>query len=555
MRSLPEPSQPDAPIPEGLVRRRSGLPLTLVTCGLVLGLVAGALYSVRISWPAVRVRAGGPALARVQIAPFGERISSSALVLRSGHWIKASIRSGVVRPAYELAAGSPVKLELTVHRAGWLGWLVGSTERVRTVLETPAAHPSARLVYAAHGEAVKVAFSTPVAAVAIRLGSGPRQVLRFASLRRVVPLGILATGETTAGTALVSGTPRLWERLPPPVSVSWFPAAPAPEVLVRPLPRTAITPTTPLVLTFSRPLSAVLGSRRPTLSPRTPGTWDEPNDHTLVFRPAGFGFRLGSRVQLRLTRVLRDVSGAEPATVRTLSWRIPAGSARRLDEVLAELGYLPLSWRPADGGLPQSAGADADAALAPPAGAYSWRNRAPQALRQLWNSQSGRPVLLRGAIMTFESVHGMSTNGVASAALWRVLLRAELAGKTSPYGYSYVFVTESLPETLTLWHDGRVVLRTPVNTGIPGRDTALGNYPVYLHLASTTMSGTNPDGTHYSDPDVPWVNYFNGGDAVHGFIRPGYGYPQSLGCVEAPIPTAALIWPYVHVGTVVTVDA
>ncbi len=149
----------------------------------------------------------------------------------------------------------------------------------------------------------------------------------------------------------------------------------------------------------------------------------------------------------------------------------------------------------------------------------------------------------------------MTTTGEPSAALWRTLLRAVLAGKRSPYGYSYVYVSESLPETLTLWHDGRVILKTPVNTGIPGRWTALGTYPVYLHLAETTMSGTNPDGSHYSDPDVPWVNYFNGGDAVHGFIRGSYGFPQSLGCVEAPIPTAAQIWPFVQVGPLVTVAA
>jgi hypothetical protein len=116
-------------------------------------------------------------------------------------------------------------------------------------------------------------------------------------------------------------------------------------------------------------------------------------------------------------------------------------------------------------------------------------------------------------------------------------------------------VSETLPETLTLWHNGRIILQTPINTGIPGRATNLGTYPVYLHLSSTTMSGVDPDGTRYSDPDVPWVNYFNGGDAVHGFIRPSYGQPQSLGCVEAPIPTAARIFPYVQVGTLVTIAA
>ena len=52
------------------------------------------------------------------------------------------------------------------------------------------------------------------------------------------------------------------------------------------------------------------------------------------------------------------------------------------------------------------------------------------------------------------------------------------------------------------------------------------------------MSGTNPDGSHYSDPGIPWVSYFNGGDALHGFIRASYGFPQSLGCVEMPYSEA-----------------
>ena len=80
-----------------------------------------------------------------------------------------------------------------------------------------------------------------------------------------------------------------------------------------------------------------------------------------------------------------------------------------------------------------------------------------------------------------------------------------------------------------------MVLRTPVNTGIGSRPTDLGTFPVYLHLTSTTMAGTNPDGSHYNDPGVPWVNYFSGGDAVHGFYRGSYGWPQSLGCVEVPV--------------------
>jgi lipoprotein-anchoring transpeptidase ErfK/SrfK len=51
------------------------------------------------------------------------------------------------------------------------------------------------------------------------------------------------------------------------------------------------------------------------------------------------------------------------------------------------------------------------------------------------------------------------------------------------------------------------------------------------------------------------VSYFHGGDALHGFVRPGYGYPQSDGCVEMPISNAAVVFPLTPLGTLVTVQA
>ena len=67
------------------------------------------------------------------------------------------------------------------------------------------------------------------------------------------------------------------------------------------------------------------------------------------------------------------------------------------------------------------------------------------------------------------------------------------------------------------------------------------------------MSGTNVDGSHYVDPGIPYVSYFNGGDALHGYIRAGYGYPQSNGCVEMPYSEAAAVYPYTPIGTLVQV--
>ena len=69
------------------------------------------------------------------------------------------------------------------------------------------------------------------------------------------------------------------------------------------------------------------------------------------------------------------------------------------------------------------------------------------------------------------------------------------------------------------------------------------------------MKGTNPDGTKYDDKGILWVAYFNGGDAVHAFPRPGYGWPQSVGCVELSTANAAQVWPMDTYGTLVTVTA
>jgi len=105
-----------------------------------------------------------------------------------------------------------------------------------------------------------------------------------------------------------------------------------------------------------------------------------------------------------------------------------------------------------------------------------------------------------------------------------------------------------------VWRDGTVIYRTPVNTGIPVAPTAPGTYPVYARYLSTTMSGYNPDGSHYEDPGIPDVAYFNGGDAVHGFLRASYGFPQSLGCVELAYSAAAIVFNYDPIGTLVTVS-
>ena len=137
--------------------------------------------------------------------------------------------------------------------------------------------------------------------------------------------------------------------------------------------------------------------------------------------------------------------------------------------------------------------------------------------------------------------------------MWKALIADVVAGHKSSFGYTFVTVSEGSPETESTWHNGHTVVSGLVNTGIPPAPTAKGLFAVFEHAPSVTMSGTNPDGSHYSDPGVPYDSYFNGGDALHGFIRGGYGYPQSLGCVEMPYSEAAAVYPYTPVGTLVNV--
>ena len=141
--------------------------------------------------------------------------------------------------------------------------------------------------------------------------------------------------------------------------------------------------------------------------------------------------------------------------------------------------------------------------------------------------------------MNFESQNGLKTDGIAGPQVWTDLLADVQSGHGDALPWDYVLVNQSLPESATVYKNGAAVYSTPVNTGVAGAPTENGTWPVFARYTVTTMSGTNPDGSHYVDPGIPWVSYFHGGDALHGFVRGSYGFPQSDGCVEMPISNAA----------------
>jgi lipoprotein-anchoring transpeptidase ErfK/SrfK len=291
------------------------------------------------------------------------------------------------------------------------------------------------------------------------------------------------------------------------------------------------------------------GTPLPTLSPPITGSWAVLSPSLLQYQATG-PLVPGATETITVPGGPSGVVGAEGQRLTqtvTSSFTVAPGSTLRLQQLLAELGYLPLTFTPAAPVTsPTQEGNDQ-------LGTFSWRwSTLPADLTSLWSAGQWN-VITRGAVMDFEDQNGLKTDGLAGPQVWTDLLADVQSGKGDANAYNYVLVTKALPETTTVYSNGSPVYSTPANTGVPGAPTADGTFPVYARYTVTTMSGTNPDGSHYSDPGIPWVSYFNGGDALHGFVRSTYGHPQSDGCVEMPIANAKVVFPLTPLGTLVTV--
>jgi hypothetical protein len=320
-----------------------------------------------------------------------------------------------------------------------------------------------------------------------------------------------------------------------------------------------VTPANPVRVVFSAPLAAT--SPLPVFRPAVAGRWRAVGGDTMEFAPAA---PLGPATELTLlipagSSGLRSAAGALLTAPAMAVFQAGGWSTPRLEQLLAQIGYLPLTWIPDnDSGLPaepssdavtvsytrRRSGIDAD-------GEFSWRGSYPAALTSLWQpGQLG--VILTGALMAFQADHGLPMTGTVTRGLWLALLSAVADGEHNRHGYTYALADQALPETLTVWHDGQVVVRSLASTGTAVTPTIDGTFPVYLRSRFQVMRGLMPDGSPYADP-VQFVSYFHGDYAVHSMDRATFGWPQSLGCVELPLSTARQAWPYLTYGSLVTV--
>jgi hypothetical protein len=169
---------------------------------------------------------------------------------------------------------------------------------------------------------------------------------------------------------------------------------------------------------FSTALSP--GSPMPTLSPPVTGQWAVLSPSLLQYQataplvpgtvetitvPGGASGTVGAR-------------GQHLAAPYTASFTVAQGSTLRLQQMLAELDYLPLNFTAA---APLTSPTQEGTAQA---GTFTWRwADQPTSLTSLWTPGTYN-VITKGAVMNFESQHGLKVDGIAGPAVWGAVLSA-----------------------------------------------------------------------------------------------------------------------------------
>jgi len=130
----------------------------------------------------------------------------------------------------------------------------------------------------------------------------------------------------------------------------------------------------------------------------------------------------------------------------------------------------------------------------------------------------------------------------------------------TPAAFGKLLVANVTTKRLYAYQSGQLVNTFLTTAGAPATPTPLGEFHIWEKLTSQTMTGFNPNGTKYVQPNVPWINYFDhSGDAVHGnYWRPASVFGNvntSHGCVSVPVDQGEWIYDWAPIGTTVITHA
>ncbi|OSS41635.1 hypothetical protein DESAMIL20_1188 [Desulfurella amilsii] len=184
---------------------------------------------------------------------------------------------------------------------------------------------------------------------------------------------------------------------------------------------------------------------------------------------------------------------------------------------------------------------------------WQWDTKIVPSKLALLTPKSLQSILYKSAINHFLNDMGLNSNIESRMDISSLLENEYKNHWQSSKPFVWVLINQKLPERLKVWQNGNWLIESNCNTGVDHL-TPDGNFIVYVRYKYFTMNGIFPiNDKPYHDPNVPYVNFFNGNNAIHGFPRHAYGYPQSAGCVELPIKIAKRLYRYLYVGTLVTI--
>jgi lipoprotein-anchoring transpeptidase ErfK/SrfK len=120
--------------------------------------------------------------------------------------------------------------------------------------------------------------------------------------------------------------------------------------------------------------------------------------------------------------------------------------------------------------------------------------------------------------------------------------------------FTYKWIDVNLTKQLLIAYEGaRPIFSTYISSGVAKHKTAPGIFRIYAKLTSQRMTG-GVGAEHYDLPNVPYVMYFYGGNAIHGtYWHHNFGHPMSHGCVNAPTSASAFLFNWAPLGTTVRV--
>ncbi|MGP6175898.1 L,D-transpeptidase family protein [Microbacterium sp. A196] len=110
-------------------------------------------------------------------------------------------------------------------------------------------------------------------------------------------------------------------------------------------------------------------------------------------------------------------------------------------------------------------------------------------------------------------------------------------------------------QTVSAIENGAVVDSWYVSSGIGENATHTGSFQIGWKTSSQNMGNRDlTKAPNYFQPDVPWVMYFNGDEALHGvYWHSNWGNPMSHGCVGMPIGKAQWLYNWSPEGVTVNV--